>query len=64
MTVTPAPLTSPVQFFDTRGNVTEPYSFTEALVAGLAPGGGLFIPTELPHFTVEEIVDLAKLPYH
>ncbi|MCI8367051.1 MAG: threonine synthase [Eggerthellaceae bacterium] len=64
MTVTPAPLTSPVQFFDTRGNVTEPYSFTEALVAGLAPGGGLFIPTELPHFTVEEIVDLARLPYH
>ncbi|WP_305296769.1 threonine synthase [Parvibacter caecicola] len=55
---------SHVEFFDTRGNVSEPYSFTKALVAGLAPGGGLFVPNRIPHFSLEDITALAKLPYH
>lgn len=50
-------------FIDTRGNVREPLSFCEAIVAGIAPGGGLFVPTEIPTFTVEEICNLAALPY-
>ena len=37
-------------YIDTRGNVKTPLSFTEALVKGLAQGGGLFVPQNLPSF--------------
>ena len=30
------------RYIDTRGAVTEPVNFTEAVIDGLAPGGGLF----------------------
>ena len=33
------------------------------IVAGIAPGGGLYVPDELPHFTLEEILALETLPY-
>ena len=64
MTTSAQDASSQVKFFDTRGNVTDPYSFTEAIVAGLAPGGGLFVPDKIPHLSLEEIVALADLPYH
>lgn len=51
------------RYIDTRGNVKEPITFTEALVKGLAQGGGLFVPLSLPSFTLEEIIALADLPY-
>ncbi|WP_251198155.1 threonine synthase [Anaerotardibacter muris] len=50
-------------YIDTRGNVKDPISFTEAIVKGLAQGGGLFVPESLPTFTLDQIVELAKLPY-
>lgn len=50
-------------FIDTRGNVREPYSFTEAIVCGIAPGGGLFVPRTIPTFTVDAICALADPPY-
>ena len=50
-------------FIDTRGNVSEPISFTEAIVAGIAPGGGLFVPQVIPSLSVEQICALASLPY-
>ena len=50
-------------FIDTRGNVVEPYSFTEAIVCGIAPGGGLFVPQAIPTFSVDAICALADLPY-
>ena len=31
-----------IRYVDTRGAVTNPVAFTEAVVDGLAPGGGLF----------------------
>lgn len=37
-----------MKFISTRGQ-TEPHSFTEAVAAGLAPDGGLFIPETLPN---------------
>ncbi|MDR0513992.1 MAG: threonine synthase [Coriobacteriaceae bacterium] len=52
-----------VFYIDTRGHCTEPVPFTEALVQGLAPGGGLFVPVSLPHLNLDEIAALAKLPY-
>lgn len=50
-------------YIDTRGNVKTPLSFTEALVKGLAQGGGLFVPQNLPSFGLDEIIALADLPY-
>ena len=51
------------RFIDTRGNVQEPYSFCEAIVQGIAPGGGLFVPLSIPAFSIEQICELAQLPY-
>ena len=42
-------------YLDTRGYCTEPVSFTEAVVKGLADGGGLFVPQNLPSLTLEEL---------
>ena len=47
-------------FIDTRGNVVEPYSFTEAIVCGIAPGGGLFVPQAIPTFSVDAICALVE----
>ena len=51
------------RYIDTRGNVTEPVSFRQAVVDGLADGGGLYVPETIPTMTVEEIIALADLPY-
>lgn len=51
------------RYIDTRGSVQEPVSFTEAVVTGLAPGGGLFVPEQIPALSLQEICDLAQLPY-
>ncbi len=51
------------RYIDTRGNVSSPLSFCEAIVEGIAQGGGLFVPQEIPSMSVEEICALASLPY-
>ena len=51
------------RYIDTRGCCSQPVSFTEAVVKGLADGGGLFVPQNIPSLTLEEIVALANLPY-
>ena len=48
---------------DTRGAVAEAIPFTKAVVDGLAPGGGLFVPETIPTLAVDEICALAELPY-
>ena len=50
-------------YIDTRGVVEQPLTFSEAVVKGIAPGGGLFVPQHIPHMALEEIVALAQLPY-
>lgn len=50
-------------YVDTRGTVAEPVAFTQAVVEGLAPGGGLFVPEHIPELTLDEICGLAELPY-
>lgn len=50
-------------YIDTRGKHEHPVTFTEALVKGLANGGGLFVPESIPHFTRNEILSLASMPY-
>lgn len=50
-------------YIDTRGCTTHPVSFTEAVVDGLATGGGLYVPQHIPTLTLDEICGLASLPY-
>ena len=38
-------------------------AFTDVLIKGLAPGGGLFVPESVPALALEEILALAGLPY-
>jgi threonine synthase len=53
-----------IRYLDTRGAVDASRTFAEAILEGIAPGGGLFVPERLPEFTVGQIVALAGLPYH
>lgn len=51
------------RYIDTRGNLATPLPFTKVVVEGLASGGGLFVPQEIPHLSLDEIVALAEMPY-
>ena len=37
-----------IRYLDTRGAISAPRTFTEAILEGIAPGGGLFVPERLP----------------
>ena len=52
-----------IRYIDTRNVVTNPLEFSQAVIKGIAPGGGLFVPERIPTMTLEEIVALGKLPY-
>ena len=52
-----------IRYIDTRGNVAEPLNFSEAVIKGIAPGGGLFVPETVPELTLDEIVALGALSY-
>ena len=53
-----------IRYLDTRGAIDQPRTFTEAILEGIAPGGGLFVPERLPSFSVDEVLALAAMPYH
>ncbi len=50
-------------YVDTRGRCTNPVTFTEAVIKGLAEGGGLFVPETLPSLSLDDILSLAHKPY-
>ena len=52
-----------MEFVSTRGQ-DGPLSFEQALLNGLARDGGLYIPTEWPQFSLDEIRDMRGRPYH
>jgi threonine synthase len=52
-----------MRYLDTRGLADRPRTFTEAVLEGIAPGGGLFVPERLSQFGEDEIDALAALPY-
>ncbi len=52
-----------ITYSDTRGLTEEPRTFTAAILEGIAPGGGLFVPERLPQLALGEILRLAELPY-
>jgi threonine synthase len=52
-----------IRYLDTRAFLREPCSFTEVVLQGIAPGGGLFVPERVPGLSLAEIQGLAELPY-
>ncbi len=52
-----------MRYLDTRGLADRPRTFTEAVLEGIAPGGGLFVPEALPTLSLGEVDALAGLPY-
>ncbi len=50
-------------FIDTRGNVTDDPTFTQVIIKGLAPGGGLFVPQEIPSISLDELTLIAHMSY-
>ena len=51
-----------MQYISTRGE-SQAVSFLDAVLAGLAPDGGLYVPREWPTFTAQEIAGMAGRPY-
>ena len=49
-------------FISTRGQ-SPPVDLAEALLNGLAPDGGLFMPTNIPTLEREEIQELAEMTW-
>ncbi len=51
-----------IKYISTRGP-GEPKSFTDVLLAGLAPDGGLYVPTAWPQLSREELAGMAGMAY-
>ena len=51
-----------MRFVSTRGGM-EPASFSDVLIEGLAPDGGLTVPETLPRFTAAELEAMRQLSY-
>ncbi len=51
------------RYVDTRGNETSPVPFTQAVINGLADGGGLYVPETVPALGLLDICKLAEYPY-
>jgi threonine synthase len=51
-----------MRYLSTRGKV-DSMPFKDAVMMGLADDGGLLLPQHFPRFNLEDIKDLAKLPY-
>ena len=52
-----------IKYIDTRGFINKPYEFSEVIIKGIAPGGGLFVPELIPQLTLDEILSLANMTY-
>jgi len=52
-----------MRYISTRGN-SPAKTFTEILLAGLAPDGGLYLPERYPEVSREELDAWRALPYH
>lgn len=51
-----------MNYISTRGQAA-PHAFDEAVLAGLAPDGGLFLPDELPRFSAADMEAMQGLNY-
>jgi threonine synthase len=53
----------PIKYYSTNQRSPE-VSFSEALLKGLAPDGGLYLPTSLPEITQDELYGFSSKEYH
>ena len=51
-----------MKYFSTRDKSLK-FSFKDIFLRGLAPGGGLFLPSEIKHYNNEDLEKLSKLSY-
>src|ERR1700704_6268927 len=51
-----------MRYVSTRGNA-KPQPFTEILLEGLAPDGGLFLPEEFPKFNLADLSAMRRMSY-
>jgi len=51
-----------VRYISTRGGA-QPQPFTEILLEGLAPGGGLFVPEKLPRLEAKDLAAMRGMSY-
>jgi threonine synthase len=51
-----------MRYISTRG-ASPPVGFVDAVLAGLAPDGGLYVPESWPQFSTDEIAGMAGRPY-
>jgi threonine synthase len=52
-----------INYLDTRSLLEKPVPYSEAILQGMAPGGGLFVPERLPELSLADIQALAGMPY-
>ncbi len=52
-----------MKYISTRGG-SEPQSFSDILLGGLAPDGGLYLPEQYPQVSAAELAEWRELPYH
>src|SRR6476661_6039430 len=52
-----------MRYVSTRGQ-SPAVGFVDAVLAGLAPDGGLYVPEAWPQFTADEIAAFAGRPYY
>ena len=53
-----------IQYHDARGAIDAPRTFAEAILEGIAAGGGLFVPERLPPFAVDRSGRWPTVPCH
>ena len=51
------------KLISTRDRDGEAFPYTDVLLAGLAPDGGLYVPTEYPNLSLEVLSELKDKPY-
>ena len=51
-----------ISYRSTRDHHATPFSASQAVLQGLSPDGGLFVPDHLPQLNLE-LMDLPKLTY-
>ncbi len=56
-------MSTPIQYLSTNLKAT-PVSFREALLKGLAPDKGLYMPERIPEISYDEILAFSDLPYY
>ncbi|MCL2503792.1 MAG: threonine synthase [Coriobacteriia bacterium] len=56
-------MNTPLTYHDTRDLTDATATFTDVVVKGIADGGGLFVPSEIPSLSSDEIIGLVKTPY-